>query len=82
MSRRRQPETPPKRSLEDYLDPRQEAYLSREFSAVGEQLQAVRWHLRLAPYPLDGDTEEAVRGIIANQVVRWGVVQVYVEEWA
>src|SRR3954468_1956525 len=70
-----------RRSLDDSLSKAQRDYLTREFD-VGQRLGAARWHLRLAPYPLDLDTAEAVRGIIDNQVVPWGVFQTYVEEWA
>jgi hypothetical protein len=71
----------PRRRLDDYLHKPQRDYLAREFETA-QRLGAVRWYFRLAPYPLDRDTAEAIRGIIDHQVLPWDLLQKHVEEWA
>ena len=72
---------PFKRYLKDFLRKPQQKCLDREFE-IAAYLGAARWHFRLAPYPFDRDTAEAIQGIIDNQVLPWGVIETYVEEWA
>src|SRR5262249_38095511 len=70
-----------RRTLDDFLNPRQRGYLDEEPRVLGDAGFPL-WHLSQSPYPLDAETAAAVGGIMDDFVLPWCLVELRVEEWA